>query len=163
MVVLLDALSDSKRKVKASIWLEQYGSSIKDKHIIYVIKPRCVCDALNFKIGKSHNGYQRIKSYSIMYCTDVDIYYIETFNKRHSNDYGSQPVDFFETNLIRNLKRLNVPFVRGGEFVRCSGRKMVEAIRLTHNTGVPESHPIRQTTRKLPERLPWFQRGSVRG
>lgn len=162
-MILVDALSNSKNKVKASLWLEQHGSSIKDKHILYVLKPRCLCDALNFKIGKSHNGYQRIKSYSIMYCSDVDIYYIETFNKRHSDQYGIQPVDQFETNLIRNLKRLKVPFVRGGEFVRCSSRKMLEAIRMTRDGSVPESHPLRQTTRRLPERLPWFQRGSIRG
>lgn len=157
-MILVDGLVDPKQKIKASLFLERHGDSIRDKHIIYVLKPRCLCDALNFKIGKSHNGYQRIKSYSIMYCNDVDIFYIETFNKRHSDQYGIQPVDQFETNLIRNLKRLKVPFVRGGEFVRCSSRKMLEAIGYTHNTGVPESHPLRKTTRRLPERLPWYQR-----
>ena len=162
MVVLLDALSDPKQKIKASLFLERHGESIRDKHILYVLKPRCLCDALNFKVGKSHNGYQRIKSYSIMYCTDVDIYYIETFNKRHADQYGIQPVNHFETNLIRNLKRLKVPFVRGGEFVRCSARKMLEAVKMTHEHDEPASHLIRKTTRKLPERLPWFQRGSLR-
>lgn len=160
-MILVNGLADPKQKIKASLFIERHGDSIRDKHIIYVIKPRCLCDALNFKIGKSHNGYQRIKSYSIMYCTDVDIYYIETFNKRHNDAYGKQPVDFFETNLIRTLKQMKVQFVRGGEFVRCGSRKMLEAIKMTHDGGEPASHPLRQTTRKLPERLPWFQRGSV--
>ena len=158
MVVLLNALKDGKGRVVAKDWLVENGSKIKDKHIFYIVRPRDICDVLNFKLGKSHSGFNRIKQYSNLYCNDVWIYYIQTFNKRGDGLSGEQPVDYFEKSYIRNLKKMKIPFVRGNEFVRCSGRKMEQALDLTYDMGDPIHTPLRTIPERKQHEKPWWKR-----
>lgn len=157
MTILVNALRGGQ-SLNAKNWLTRNGDKIKDKHIFYIVKPTDMCDKGNFKFGKSLNGYNRIRSYSNLFCGDVSIYYLEIFNKRDVNFSGSQPVDAFESLFSRNLKKLKVPFVRGREFVQASGRKMEECLEMTKSGNAPIHHPIRKSSREVVRKVPWYAR-----
>lgn len=170
MVVLLNALDDPSAVMSGKRFLREHGQDIKDKHIFYILKPLSYCDRGNFKFGKSHSAFNRIKQYTNIYCGDVTLYYVQTFSERDSNFWsGEQPVDLFEKQFSRSLKKLNTPFVRGNEFVQASGRKMKQALEMTKGEPVAKQAPIRRSTRalvvadrvRLPDgtdRKPWWER-----
>ncbi len=103
----------------------EYYMDLRDKHIIYTVSNNVPNDKDRVKVGKSTNGFSRLKSYTFAYgrsCdpTDggcggdeddvkrtggVNLLFLAIIPKRYVGNYPPRPlVNVIETNLLRELR-----------------------------------------------------------
>ena len=159
MKVLFDALG-RVRPISGIKWVEDFNALTDGKHIFYIIKPKDSCDNCNFKVGKSHSGTARIKSYNNIYCNGISVYYIATFNKRGDGYSGQQIVDVFETEFIKILKEKGGVLVRGSEYFKATKKQLNNTL-----SAIEVKRPkreIKRSSRRDKDRFdkPWYERTS---
>ena len=125
---------------------------LADKSTFYVIKPN-IKQISGFKLGKSNMTASRLKQYSNFYDGNLNVSKLIQFKKRDPNIFqGDQPNTKFETEVKRQLRKNNVPILRGTEwFAKLEDiEKSIEQIKTKNNAKSNKSfEPVRKSTRTV--------------